>query len=171
MKYKLDHSTPIQNGREVPRKPFFPPAPLPLLFHFSLLSCRDFPVFVVVCVGGKKKTRGGPTKRKLRGGAFFKPVLTLRKHQTLCLVLQLQAASSRAASTDRLHGYPTGYYYERNASSVAPRLPEPRWLVVPPHPQPGRKSLSGGRVYCWTSRDFFAVHLVIVYCVYRYLLT
>ena len=98
---------------------------------------------------GRSSGKTGPPERypcftRVSGGANIKTCINFaRKHQTLCLVLQLQAASSRATSTDRLHGYPTAYYYERNAASVARGLPEPRWLVVPPRPQPGRKSLRG----------------------------
>ena len=87
------------------------------------------------------------------------------KHQTLCLAFQLQAASSRATSTDRLHGYPTGYYYEGNASSVAQNSPSPVGspYLLAPNPVANR---SEGQVHCWTSRDSFAAHLVPVYCVH-----
>ena len=58
-----------------------------------------------------------------------------RKHQTLSFVLQLQAASSRATLTDRLHCYPAG-----NITSVAVLTlngtPRARSLAVPPRPQP-----------------------------------
>ena len=91
-----------------------------------------------------------------------KAVLTSRKHQTTCCVLQLQAASSRSTSTDWLYDYPTGYITDP-ARRVAVRGSLTAHKSVEPPAQPPHRCLSNAVLYCWTTHVFSSFFLCAIY--------
>ena len=92
---------------------------------------------------------------------FFKAVLTSRKHQTTCCVLQLQAASSRSTSTDWLYDYPAGYITDP-ARRVAVGGSLTAHKSVEPPAQPPHRCLSNA-LYCWTTHVFSSFFLCAIY--------
>ena len=93
---------------------------------------------------------------------FFKAVLTSRKHQTTCCVLQLQAASSRSTSTDWLYDYPTGYITDP-ARRVAVGGSLTAHKSVEPPAQPPHRCLSNAVLYCWMTHVFSSFFLCAIY--------
>ena len=80
-------------------------------------------------------------------------MLTSRKHQTTCCVLQLQAASSRSTSTDWLYDYPTGYITDL-ARRVAVGGSLTAHKSVEPPAQPPHRCLSNAVILLDDSRLF-----------------